>query len=104
MRLGKPLCAAILAVCALAPSAFANIVTPGNAVVPDVFTGQSAGTLLATLSAPFNTLGTGTVISAIYREAGGTLDFYYQVSLTSGIPLLSVGGAGAGFDGLTTDV
>jgi hypothetical protein len=45
-------------------------------------TGINAGTLLASLSAPFvSSLGTssGTLISAVYRESGGTLDFYYQV-------------------------
>jgi hypothetical protein len=39
--------------------------------------------LLATLSAPFtSTLGTdsGTIVSAVFREAGGTLDFYYQIT------------------------
>jgi hypothetical protein len=54
---------------------------PGDTVTPCLFNG-AAGTLLASLSAPFvSSLGTssGTVLSAVYREAGGTLDFYYQV-------------------------
>ncbi len=54
---------------------------PGSTVVPGLATG-GPGTLLASLSAPFtNATGTasGTLVSAVYREAGGTLDFYYQV-------------------------
>jgi len=51
-------------------------------------TGQTGLTLLASMSVPFiSTLGTnsGTLVSAVYREMGGTLDFYYQVinNLTS---------------------
>jgi hypothetical protein len=54
---------------------------PGDTVTPCLFNG-GAGTLLASLSAPFITANgttSGTVLSAVYREAGGTLDFYYQV-------------------------
>src|SRR5947208_2797591 len=49
-------------------------------------TGTPAGTLLASASIPFTTsLGTtsGTLLSAVYKEVGGTLDFYYQVSVTA---------------------
>ena len=56
--------------------------SPGDTVTPCLANGQGPGTLLASLSAPFtSSLGTasGTLISAVYREAGGTLDFYYQV-------------------------
>jgi hypothetical protein len=47
-------------------------------------TSAAPGTLLATLSAPFSfstTSGTtsGTLLSAVYRNGSGTLDFYYQV-------------------------
>src|SRR5882762_9413761 len=55
---------------------------PGDTVLPCDATASPFGTLLASLSVPFtSTLGTtsGTLISAVYREAGGTLDFYYQV-------------------------
>jgi hypothetical protein len=55
---------------------------PGDTVFPCDATASPTGTLLASLSAPFtSSLGTysGTLISAVYREAGGTLDFYYQV-------------------------
>src|SRR5579864_8871650 len=60
-------------------------VTPGNTVFPGLVpTGTNPGTLLAFMSAPFSyttTSGTnsGFVDSAVYKEAGGTLDFYYQV-------------------------
>ena len=47
------------------------------------------GTLLATLSEPFTTslgLNSGTLVSAVFREAGGTLDFYYQVTNNATAP------------------
>ena len=60
------------------------LVTPGSTVIMAGCDATTApfGTLLATLSAPYtSTLGTssGTLVSAVYKEAGGTLDFYYQV-------------------------
>ena len=61
------------------------VAAPGDTVTPGL-TSATAGTLLATISAPFTTVtGTmsGTVISAVYKEAGGTLDFYYQVVTSS---------------------
>jgi hypothetical protein len=60
---------------------------PGGSVAPGIVPpGTDPGTLLASLSAPFTTIDTsGTLVSAVFREATGTLDFYYQVnsSLTS---------------------
>jgi hypothetical protein len=62
--------------------------TPGETVVLGAgsygdCTGFAArGTLLAALSVPFTTTtgnSSGTLISAVYQEASGTLDFYYQV-------------------------
>src|SRR5713226_829338 len=66
----------------LSPSgARANVVVPGATVAPDNFTGAPAGTLLASLSAPFSTATfAGTLKSAVFRTAGGTLDFYYQLA------------------------
>jgi hypothetical protein len=73
----------------LAPNAAADVVgtiatPPGSAVFPGLVPpGTDPGTLLASLSAPFtSSLGTdsGTIVSAVYREAGGTLDFYYQIT------------------------
>jgi hypothetical protein len=79
----------ILLVGVLAPNAAADLAgtvptAPGDTVFPGlVVSGTDPGTLLATLSVPFtSSLGTdsGTIVSAVYREAGGTLDFYYQVT------------------------
>jgi len=64
---------------ALGPCPAAN---PGDTVTPCLANGQGPGTLLASISAPFtSSLGTssGTLVSAVFRESGGTLDFYYQV-------------------------
>ena len=74
----------------LSPMASASILTlgacpattNGQTSIPCLANGQGPGMLLASLSAPFvSTLGTtsGTVLSAVYKEAGGTLDSYYQV-------------------------
>jgi hypothetical protein len=59
---------------------------PGAFVLPGDCTGSPAGTLLASLTAPFtSTLGldSGTIVSAVFEESGGTLDFYYQVNLSA---------------------
>jgi hypothetical protein len=80
----------VLGLVALSPMASASILplggcpaaNPGDTVLPCDASASPTGTLLASLSAPYtSTLGTssGTLISAVYREAGGTLDFYYQV-------------------------
>jgi hypothetical protein len=57
---------------------------PGSTVVPGLVPpGTPDGILLATLSVPFtSSLGTtsGTVVSAVFGESGGTLDFYYQLA------------------------
>jgi PEP-CTERM motif len=57
---------------------------PGDSVIPG-FTNDAAGTLLADVVDPYSfttTAGTtsGTIEAAVYQEAGGTLDFYYQVA------------------------
>jgi len=75
----------------MVPSAKATLLPPGAVVVPGDSTGAPSGTLLALISAPFTaTLGleSGTIVSAVFREAGGTLDFYYQVTnnATCGVP------------------
>src|SRR6266436_3485821 len=68
----------------LSPMASASILSlgacpaanPGDTVTPCLANGQGPGTLLASLSAPYtSTLGTtsGTLVSAVFREAGGTL-------------------------------
>src|SRR4029077_9188841 len=61
---------------------------PGSTVFPGL-TADAPGTLLASLFAPFvSTLGTesGTAVSAVFRESGGTLDFYYQLTNNTTAP------------------
>jgi hypothetical protein len=73
---------------------------PGDTVTPCDATAAPFGTLLASLSAPFTTANgttSGTLVSAVYREAGGTLDFYYQViNNTTAGNLSGSGGCGHG--------
>jgi hypothetical protein len=67
---------------------------PSDTVVPGL-TSAAAGTLLASLSAPWtSSLGTssGTLVSAVYRNPSGTLDFYYQV--TDNLTAPNCGGGG----------
>jgi hypothetical protein len=93
-----------LAVLTYLPTARANPITPGNSGTPDVFTGQSTGTLLATLASPFSIANTqGTLVSAVYLEAGGTLDFYYQINVTTATDYINFNND-YGFTGSTTDV
>ncbi len=91
----------------LSPSASATIlngclVTPGSTIILAGCDATTApfGTLLASLTAPFTTdNGTtgGTLKSAVYREAGGTLDFYYQVRInTTAGNISGAGGCGHG--------
>jgi hypothetical protein len=92
-----------LGIVALSPMASASILplggcpnaAPGDTVLPCDATASPFGTLLASLSVPFvSSLGTtsGTLISAVYREAGGTLDFYYQVRTNTTAPNCGGGG------------
>src|ERR1700681_4592523 len=64
----------------IVPSA---LVTSGGPSVGVPLTSAAAGTLLASLVSPFSfttKAGTtsGSILSAVYRNASGTLDFYYQ--------------------------
>ena len=79
----------VAVVCSAAPRAQALLLgtaplAPGSSVIPTlVAPGTDPGTLLAVVSAPFTTslgLNSGTLVSAVFQEAGGTLDFYYQVT------------------------
>ncbi len=59
-------------------------ITAGGAAVAPPLTSAAPGTLLATLNSPFSfttTAGTtsGNVLSAVFQNPSGTLDFYYQV-------------------------
>jgi hypothetical protein len=61
-----------------------NVIPIGTSGAPDVFTGQSAGTAIATLLDSFSVGATsGTLRETVFRETGGTLDFYYQVNVTA---------------------
>src|SRR5689334_15907991 len=80
--------------------------TPGGTVLPTPFSGLS-GTLLASLVAPASSSTATfsiTLTSAVFRNAGGTLDFYYQISnsasSTGAIARLTT----INFVGSTTDV
>src|SRR2546422_3638255 len=75
--------------------ASAALACPGAtplALSSTVFPGDCTGNVqtalpLATLSAPFSASSgkiAGTINSAVYREAGGTVDFYYQVFNSTG--------------------
>jgi hypothetical protein len=68
--------------------AHATILVPGATVVPDpvTLTGAPTGTLEASSLFSFTTSGgstSGTVRSAVYRQLGNSLDFYYQVAVTA---------------------
>lgn len=60
------------------------LVNPGGIVVPDqIPPGTAPGTLLAALSVPFApTLNdySATLVTAVFREDSGGLDFYYQIT------------------------
>ena len=85
----------VVLVCMVVPSANAAFLpgtTPvtANSSVPllaPVPPGTAAGTLLASVTDPFNimnaqgiSVATGTLAAAVFRNTTGTLDFYYQVS------------------------
>lgn len=65
------------------------VTAPTQTVFPGLVpSGTSPGTLLASLVSPYSfntTAGTtsGNLFTAVFKEAGGTLDFYYQVANSS---------------------
>jgi hypothetical protein len=97
-------CLIAMAAVVLMPSANATLLPTcnGTQYAPDPSsnfpcdaTGQPAGTLLASMTNPFTIssgFASGTVTSAVYMEAGGTLDFYYQ--LTESTTSTNCGGLG----------
>lgn len=72
-----------LALAAAAP-AYAVTINPGDTgLIFSPFVPGTQGTLLAFTSIPANALTySATLRSAVYRNNGGTLDFYYQVART----------------------
>ena len=80
----QTLCSLAIVAVACIQTAHGNVVPIGTSGPPDVFTGQSAGTLLANMLDPFSVGATsGTLETAVFRKAAGTLDFYYQVNVTT---------------------
>jgi hypothetical protein len=63
-----------------------NIIPIGTSGAPDVFTGQSAGTLVGEVQVSFSVGATsGTLRESVYSDTDlfGTLDFYYQVNVAA---------------------
>jgi len=89
---GRTLAISLFAIVALSSIASATplagtvLTNPGDTVFPGfIAPGTPQGTLLASLVAPYSfvtTAGTtsGSLVSAVYRNSSGTLDFYYQVN------------------------
>lgn len=86
-----PIGAALLLTFSLAPAGHATLVgaTPvlptQTVLVSPLVPGYDAGTLLASETEPYSYMvsgstNSGTITSAVFMEAGGTLDFYYQVA------------------------
>ncbi|MFI5287001.1 MAG: hypothetical protein ACHQ4F_11850 [Candidatus Dormibacteria bacterium] len=63
-----------------APALASTCLPQGSTCSPDDFTGELAGTLLAVLVSPVSVSGafSATYTDAVYKESGGTLDFYLQ--------------------------
>jgi len=113
-RSGIFLTALILGLMAIAPHSQAAplpgtiLTTPGSTVLPGLIApGTPAGTLLASLVSPYSfatTGGTtsGTIISAVYRNSSGTLDFYYQVTNSASSATAIARVAAMSFTGFTT--
>ncbi len=76
----------------------------GGSILGPSNTTFQGGVLLASNSVAVATATfTGTAYSAVYRNAGGTLDFYYQFASTGGVS--DIGRLTFfNFDGFTTDV
>jgi len=103
---------ALAGVLALASSARAVPLTPGSSVfLPAGTTAPSpwgtltpvAGMVSPYASGPVANPFSGTLHSLVYMEAGGTLDFFYQVTANAGahpIDRLSI----PGYAGVTTDM
>ena len=81
---------------------------PGDSVSPGI-TFDSPGTLLADVVDPWTfttTAGTtsGTLEAAVYMEAGGTLDFYYQVTNNASSKTAIRAVSNTSFAGFLTDL
>jgi hypothetical protein len=89
-----------------APALASTCIPLGVACPPDDFTGQAAGTLLEYVNTSFSSSGSlaGTETAAVYRDSGGTLDFYLQASLaaTAASPITNV--SVSDYQGATADM
>lgn len=84
-------------------------VVPGGPAVGVPLTSQSAGTLLASLTASFSFTTTagvtsGEILSAVFMNASGTLDFYYQVVNNANSSTAIAREANTSFTGFQTSV
>ncbi len=76
---------ALSSIASATPLAGTVVANPGDTVFPGLVPpGTAAGMLLAFLNAPYSFLTTagttsGHLLSAVYKNPSGTLDFYYQV-------------------------
>lgn len=96
--------------------AFADPLAPGTVIPGPGPLAGPPGTLLASSTQTLSPMPggnfTATLTTAVYRNAGGTLDFYYQLSNSSSCPSPPSGGTcdpltrltAFEFDGFTTDV
>ena len=77
---------AFASIASASPLAGTVLANPGDTVFPGFIPpGTAAGALLASLSAPYSFsttagLTSGTLVSAVFMNPSGTLDFYYQVN------------------------
>jgi len=106
----------IAAVCLVLFGSIADgaFISPSTTVTSGQFvtvplTSAPAGTLLASLSSPFSfvtTAGTtsGTVVSAVYLNPSGTLDFYYQLNNSSASATSLARAVMSSFSGFNTAV
>ena len=84
--------------------------TPGGLTFPTDASGNPPDTLVADQVKSFSIFVTGTgtmsgtIESAVYREAGGTLDFYYQLTNTSPDGDVFNRNTDSNFTGFATDV
>ena len=76
---------ALTSIASATPLAGTVVANPGDTVFPGLIPpGTAAGMLLAFLNAPYSFVTTagvtsGHLLSAVYKNSSGTLDFYYQV-------------------------
>ena len=73
---------AVLTALSLPVHAQSTMGNGGTAPVPQ--SGFFGGTRISSAMRPFYETGMGTLVSAVYQNTSGTLDFYYQFTLTAG--------------------